>query len=98
MASSEVEDHSEVEVDDSRPLDVCTVDEAVEKIGFGVFQVIVTIFAGLKSVSVVGTGAPGGGSVRTCHKLCCKPSAVVRLVIYRTEQPRCHRESGTPCK
>ena len=58
MASSEVEDHSEVEVDDSRPLDVCTVDEAVEKIGFGAFQVIVTIFAGLKSVSVVGTGVP----------------------------------------
>ena len=52
VASSEIEDRSEVEVDDSRPLDMCTVDEAVEKIGFGVFQVIAMSFTGLVWVSV----------------------------------------------
>ena len=52
----EPEDSSEVEVDDSRPLDVCTVDEALEKIGFGVFQVIAMSFSGLIWVSVFGTG------------------------------------------
>ena len=52
MASSEIEDRSEVEVDDSRPLDMCTVDEALEKIGFGAFQVIAMSFAGLIWVSV----------------------------------------------
>ena len=49
--ASEVEDRSEVKVDGSRPLESCTVDEAVEKIGFGVFQVIVMLFSGLIWVS-----------------------------------------------
>ena len=52
----ESEDNSEAEVDDSRPLEPCTVDEALEKIGFGVFQVIALSFAGLIWVSVFGTG------------------------------------------
>ena len=50
-------DRSEVKVDDSRPLDSCTVDEAVEKIGFGVFQVIVMLFSGLIWVSATGVQA-----------------------------------------
>ena len=43
----ELEDESEVEIDDSRPLELCTVDEAVEKIGFGFFQIITLSFSGL---------------------------------------------------
>ena len=40
-------DQPVVEIDDSRPLELSTVDEAVEKIGFGVFQIIVLSFCGL---------------------------------------------------
>jgi MFS family permease len=43
----ELEDESEVEIDDSRPLELCTVDEAVEKIGFGFFQFIAMSFSGI---------------------------------------------------
>ena len=68
MASFGAEDDSEVEVDDSRPLDVCTVDEAVEKIGFGVFQVIAMSFAGLIWVSVFGTGRADGRVYLYCTR------------------------------
>ena len=37
---------------DDELLDLFTVDEAVEKMGFGVFQLLVAMFAGLVWVSV----------------------------------------------
>ena len=55
VTSSEGEDNQDqpvVEIDDSRPLELCTVDEAVEKIGFGFFQFIAMSFSGIVWVSL----------------------------------------------
>ena len=51
-------DQPVVEIDDSRPLELSTVDEAVEKIGFGVFQIIVLSFCGLVWVRLCASSKP----------------------------------------